>query len=874
MSDYDDDTYGDESFEESSPVKGKAATPRSPPQSPPPSPPAVERAASNAQSQNHQSNDRSSHKSSQHSSPESTPRRSRSSGSRTNSSRSSSRGNSKRSGPLPNVASPETVESQQQQRPRGASNSQSVEPTPRDFNWLRPTPKTPPVSQGHQSQPPSRHSPTRKGERSPSRDGSPVSSRSRSRSSGRSNSSHYSSPFSSAAPSPQKEGSSHNSVPHLPAVKPTSAPAQVSHRTSSSRDSGHRSNPEPRSPPPKKNPKKQQQDAAPPAKVTTNGFQSAQEPTSVQEINLLRLKNAELQRAIDDARSQLYKLAPRMSVFKVKRRTDEERLKKLQSEAQVLAQDYEVLSRRAREANHVKMLEKNIVAREEEIKKLTERNKYLQVEIRNNTRRLKHNENIDEQRKSLLEGLRNERVIAQGNLERAKKEAESAAQSRESLAQRLSELEAKDKLRDMPMEDVKRIIDLRSTLVERDEAIANMQHRLQILKRASDSSALAKHASGIPAQGGGTTNDLTAIEMLKEEIASLRFKLDAHAAQTADEKTTNAVKGRRQVAKEQQQQQAEAVAAAAAAATESPARESWAQQGKSKPSAAAPSKKQPAAAGRRTNSAEPAAPAAPAGPAPAGSGAAAAKKGAVPKGGKNVSELPPRSESVPPIPSSNAVGSDDEQDVKSKLPPKGKASSSSSLPVPTKKQSKAALAIAEVRQTSPNESSVKSTTSPTKPTSPAQPDDDTPPWMMEEVTPKKSEKALKQLSASSSLTRDPSQSASSRVSPTNRVISPTAARVSPTEKRVSPTRVSPKAVTLQQPSDDQPEWLTGGTSPAASPEKPAPAAAVAKASATSSSAPTPARSVSPPPPAAAAPTVAPPAEVAKKSDEPAWLFDE
>jgi hypothetical protein len=645
----------------------------------------------------------------------------------------------------------------------------------------------------------------------------------------------------------------------------------VSHRTSSSRESGHRSNPEPRSPPPKKAPKKQH-DAAPSTKAAANGFQAAHEPTSVQEINLLRLKNAELQRAIDDARSQLYKLAPRMSVFKVKRRTDEERLKKLQSEAQVLAQDHEVLSRRAREANHVKMLEKNIAAREDEIKKLTERNKYLQVEIRNNTRRLKHNENIDEQRKSLLEGLRNERVIAQGNLERAKKEAESAAQSRESLAQRLSELEAKDKLRDMPMEDVRRIIELRTTLVERDEAIANMQHRLQILKRAADSSALAKHASGIPAQGSSGTSDLTAIETLKEEIAAMRFKIDAHAAQTADEKTTHAVKGRRQVAKEQQQQQAEI--AAAAVTNESPARESWAQQGKSKPSAAAPSKKQPVAAGRRTNSAEPAAPPAST-VAAAGSGAAAVKKAPPTKGTKNAAELPPRSESVPPMPSA-PVGSDDEQGGKQTIS-KGKASSSASL-VPAKKQSKAALAIAGAQRTSPPVSE--------KPTSPAQPDDDTPPWMMDEVTPKKSEKALKQLSASSSLTRDPSQSASSRVSPTSRVISPTAARVSPTEKRVSPSRVSPvsrvspKAAALTTPVDDQPEWLTGGTSPVASPEKPKPAA---KASATSSAAPTPARSVSPPlppppvpvPAAAAAPdAAAPPAEVPKKNDEPSWLFDE
>lgn len=567
---------------------------------------------------------------------------------------------------------------------------------------------------------------------------------------------------------------------------------------------------------------------------------------------MLRLKNAELQRAIDDARSQLYKLAPRMSVFKVKRRTDEERLKKLQSEAQVLAQDYEVLNRRAREANHVKMLEKNIVAREEEIKKLTERNKYLQVEIRNNTRRLKHNENIDEQRKNLLGGLRNERVIAQGNLERAKKEAESASHSRESLAQRLSELEAKDKLRDMPIEDVKRIIELRTTLTERDDAIANMLHRLQILKRAADSSATAKSAAGIPAQGASTANDLTAIELLKEEIASMRFKLDAYAAQTADTATTSAVAARRQAAKDQQ---AAAQPAAAAPVHESPQRESWAQQGKSKPSAPAAGKKL-AAAARRTNSAEPAAPAAVA----AGSGAAAAKKGgpAGAKGKNEAAALPPRSESVPPMASTDIKSDDDTDGVTKKQPGiKGSAASSSSLPA--KKQSKAAIAIADVHRTEPEPST----------TSPAKPDDDTPPWMMDEVTPKKSEKALKQLSASSSLTRDPTN-VSSRVSPTARVISPTS--------RVSPTRVSPTSSTLSK-SDSQPAWLAGRTSPT---DK---ASASATAAPASSSA-TPlvaSRAVSPPPPseapeaapaAAAAPPPPPAAEAPKKSEEPAWLFDD
>lgn len=800
MSDYEEDTYDDDTFDEGSPQKAAPKRPES-------------REASASELHSRQS-------SSHHSDDDGGDNRGAFNGS---------------------DASPPPPPPQHNH----SSHRTSVEPTPREnLNWLKPTPKTPPREA---SEPPTPRKPASRGDsrgsyassrsshrsspqRTPSRASSRRSTPSPRKSPASSHGSPYSSVYSSPAQSPGKTGRSSkqgNTVPVLPVAqpKPTSAPTHTARSHSSSSSDIH-SNPI--------SPSKQPSSHTSSGKPAKSGPLAGRPvlPATVQEMNLLRLKNAELQRAIDNAKQQLVKLAPRMSVLKVKKRSDEERLKKLQAEAAVLLQDFTQLSKKARDANHVKTLEKNIKEREEEIKRLSERNRFLQVEIRQNGKRLKHCETIEEQRKNLLEGLRNERIIAQMNLERAKKDAESAAKTRESLAHRIVELESKDKLRDMPLEEVKRMIELRAQIASKDESIANLEQRLAVVRRAADSSNISRNAGlGVAAMTSQPANDSTAIETLKEEIAAMKAKLELYSVQRGDDIASANAK------KRQQQQPAKAAPPAAAPAAKAsgaalPPIGAKAQGKKTAVNGSAP----PAVKPNESAWVGVAAPSQPA----ANSSAAkpAARSNSADRGGVSGASQtqPPRSESVPP-----SIASSGSMLAEANFVPSPAASPSNRRATPEEKKASSPPA--------------------------ASADDTEPPWMQEEIAKETSPTQQSSVAAPRQTTSSLSSSSVQKDRASNAAVEDSG----PSWLDESPPRKSSgiAAESVLTPT----VGVNAGPAAASASSTPLvvfddkPSAQGASRGSTSESASAPVASQPPAPSAAAASDV-------KPSDEPSWLFDE
>jgi hypothetical protein len=232
---------------------------------------------------------------------------------------------------------------------------------------------------------------------------------------------------------------------------------------------------------------------------------------------LLRQKNAELQKAVDAVREQLAKIAPKLNAdVKKKQSVENERMNRLQVEAMALQDEHAALQRRLKEADHLRDLEKQVAQKEAEVKNLHERNKFLQVEVRNNARKLKQVENIREQRLTFLATLRQERKVALNNLEKAQKDAELSNISKEGLQKQIALLEGRDRLPELTMDDVKQLVGLKQALNEKQEVIDSLQYRLAVLKKA--------HESG---NRSATLNsdELAELDALRAEVTSLRLRL-------------------------------------------------------------------------------------------------------------------------------------------------------------------------------------------------------------------------------------------------------------------------------------------------------------------------------------------------------------
>jgi len=256
-------------------------------------------------------------------------------------------------------------------------------------------------------------------------------------------------------------------------------------------------------------PKKQWAAQAPPP--------PAVEANPATEIAALRKKNQELQLAVDSVREQLAKIAPKLSMnIKRKHSAETERMNRLQTEALQLQQEHAGLVKKLRDVEHVKELEKQLATREAEVKALQERNKFLHSEVRTNAKKLKQQATIEEQRAQQLAVMKQERKVAMQALEKAQKEAEHAAISKESSAKRLKQLEAKDRLPELKTEDVKQLIDMKAQLAQKQETIESLQYRLSVLKRAHESvnRTLVAHPA-----------DDADLDALRNEVAGLRAKL-------------------------------------------------------------------------------------------------------------------------------------------------------------------------------------------------------------------------------------------------------------------------------------------------------------------------------------------------------------
>ena len=253
----------------------------------------------------------------------------------------------------------------------------------------------------------------------------------------------------------------------------------------------------------------------------------------------MRSKNAELQRAIDAVRGQLSKIAPRLSAnVKRKHSNENERLNRLQQEASMLQQEQTGLLRKLRDVEHVKELEKQLASRVQEVKNLQERNKFLQLEIRANSKKLKQAANIEEYRAQVLTEIKQERKLAMVALERAQKDVELAAQSRETAQKRLAALELRDRLPELRNDDIKQLLEMKNSLSVKMETIESLQYRLSVLKRAHESVNRA-----------AVTNpgELAEVETLKAEVAALKAAL-ASAANNPE--STSTIKATRKKPKE------------------------------------------------------------------------------------------------------------------------------------------------------------------------------------------------------------------------------------------------------------------------------------------------------------------------------------
>jgi hypothetical protein len=253
----------------------------------------------------------------------------------------------------------------------------------------------------------------------------------------------------------------------------------------------------------------------------------AADPNPVKEISALRTKNADLQRAVDAVREQLARIAPKLtSNVKRKHSVENDRMNRLQQEAQQLQAEHAGLSKKMRDVEHVKELEKQMGQREAEVKSLAERNKYLQVEVRNNAKKLKQMATIEDQRSQQLTGMKHERKVAQNALAKAQRDAELALQGKDGALKRLRVLESKDRLPELKAEDVKQLIEMKTSLATKQETIESLQYRLSVLKRAHESVNRAIVSN---------PQETAEIEDLKAEVLALKSRLAQ--ASTHDEPT-------------------------------------------------------------------------------------------------------------------------------------------------------------------------------------------------------------------------------------------------------------------------------------------------------------------------------------------------
>lgn len=235
------------------------------------------------------------------------------------------------------------------------------------------------------------------------------------------------------------------------------------------------------------------------------------------EIQELRVRNAELQKAVEAVKEQLSKVSSKLgNNVKRKHSIENERLNRLQEEANHLQHEHAILTRKLREVDHVKELEKQLVSREAEVRQLAERNKFLQVEVRNNSKKLKQMASIEEQRAKLLASIKQERKVAQNALDKSQRDAELASQSKDSAQKRLRALESKDRLPQLKTEDVKQLIEMKQALAAKQETIEALQYRLSVLKRAHES--VNRSLMSNP-------GDTTEIDALRAEIVELKTKL-------------------------------------------------------------------------------------------------------------------------------------------------------------------------------------------------------------------------------------------------------------------------------------------------------------------------------------------------------------
>uniref|UniRef100_A0A7S1MJ41 Uncharacterized protein n=1 Tax=Neobodo designis TaxID=312471 RepID=A0A7S1MJ41_NEODS len=242
-------------------------------------------------------------------------------------------------------------------------------------------------------------------------------------------------------------------------------------------------------------------------------------PSTSHEIAELRKRNAELQAAVSAVKEQLAKVAPKLDAgVKRKHSAENERMNRLQEEAATLRAEHARLTKKLKDVDQVTALEKQLRDRQQELKVLHDRNKSLQIEIRNNAKKLKQMASIEEQRAKMLAAIKQEQKVAQNAVKKAERDAELAVQARDGAAERLRALELKDKVPELKPEDVRVLIEMKQTLVSKQETIEALQYRLSVLKRAHESAQ--RHLVAEP-------TDTNEIESLRAEVIALRSKLEA-----------------------------------------------------------------------------------------------------------------------------------------------------------------------------------------------------------------------------------------------------------------------------------------------------------------------------------------------------------